>query len=169
MLDADPQHDIVNDKLTRAGLLPRFFERLNISFPIFEESLFRCVLTTYKEKVSPGLLANLYGNALVYWAASPKLSKVNRPDHRSIWVQAEHALNNELICTPGISTILSIILNLSGRPSSHHLSNSAFMGMAVSLANAFGLNRDPSDWDLAPAEKKFRIRIWWLVLVYDRW
>lgn len=86
-----------------------------------------------------------------------------------MWVQAEHALNTELVCTPGISTIISILLNVSGRPSSHHLGNSGIIGMAVSLANAFGLNRNPSAWNLSPPEKKFRIRVWWLVVIYDRW
>ncbi len=41
--------------------------------------------------------------------------------------------------------------------------------MAVSLGNACGLNRDPTAWNLAPSEKQFRVRIWWLLVVYDRW
>ncbi|KAJ5613240.1 hypothetical protein N7510_006434 [Penicillium lagena] len=32
-----------------------------------------------------------------------------------------------------------------------------------------GLNRDPSHWNISPIEKKFRIRIWWLVVIHDRW
>ena len=147
----------------------RFFEKINISFPIFDESLFRRLLATQKEKISPGLLSNLYGNTLVYWKTSSKLSDVGCPDHYSLWVQAENALVSEFKCTPGISTILSIVLNLSGRPSSHMLGNGAQLGMAVALANAFGLNRDPSDWNLSPKEKKFRIRIWRILLIYDRW
>lgn len=49
------------------------------------------------------------------------------------------------------------------------LGNGGLLGMAVALANAFGLNRDPSGWNLSPKEKKFRIRIWRILLVYDRW
>jgi hypothetical protein len=140
-----------------------------MSFPILDEVLFRRVFVTDKEKISPGLLSNIYANALIYWDTSPKLRNFRCPEHRPIWVQAEHAVNAELICTPGISTIISIILNISGRPSSHHLGNGGMLGMAVALANAFGLNRDPSDWNLSPSEKKFRIRIWWLLVIYDRW
>ena len=147
----------------------RFFEKINISFPIFDEVLFRRLLVSQKEKISPGLLSNLYGNTLIYWDASPRLSNVPCPDHYSIWIQAENALTEELKCTPGISTIISIILNLSGRPSVHMLGNGGLLGMAVALANAFGLNRDPSGWNLSPTEKKFRIRIWRILLVYDRW
>ena len=147
----------------------RFFAKINISFPIFDESLFRRLLMTQKETISPSLLAHLYGNTLIYWDASPRLRNVPCPDHYSIWIQAENALAEELKCTPGISTIITIILNLSGRPSTHMLGNGGLLGMAIALANTFGLNRDPSGWNLSPTEKKFRIRIWRVLLVYDRW
>ena len=140
-----------------------------MSFPVFDELLFRRLLVTHKEKISPGLLSNLYGNTLIYWDTSPRLSKVRCPNHYSIWVQAEDALNAELISTPAISTIISIILNLGGRPSSQILVNGGLLGMAVALANAFGLNRDPLGWNLSPTEKKFRIRIWRVLVIYDRW
>lgn len=140
-----------------------------MSFPIFDEILFRRVFATHREKISSGLLSQLYGNTLIYWDTSPKLSTVPCPDHYTIWIQAENALLAEMSSTPGISTIITIILNLSGRPSTHMLGNGALLGMAVALANAFGLNRDPSDWNLSPTEKKFRIRIWRLLVVYDRW
>lgn len=106
---------------------------------------------------------------MIHWDASPILRNVKCPDHYSIWVQAENALTAELSTTPGISTIITIILNLSGRPSTHILSNGGLLGMAVAHANAFGLNRDPSNWNLSPTEKKFRIRIWRILVVYDRW
>lgn len=147
----------------------RFFEKINVSFPIFDELLFRRLLATQKEKISPGLLSTLYGNTLIYWTTSPRLRNVPCPDHYSIWIQAENALIAEFKCTPGISTIISITLNLLGRPSYHMLGNGALLGMAVALANAFGLNRNPSSWNLSPKEKKFRIRIWRILLVYDRW
>lgn len=138
-------------------------------FPIFDEVMFRRIFIANKDKVSPGLLSNLYGNALIYWNTSPRLSSVTCPEHRAIWIQAENALNLEFLSTPGISTIITIILNISGRPSSHHLSNGGQLGVAVALAHAFGLNKDPSEWNLSPSEKKFRTRIWWLLVIYDRW
>ena len=122
-----------------------------------------------EEKISSGLLCQLYGNTLIYWDTAPQLTDASCPDHYTIWMQAENALLAEYTSTPGISTIITIILNLSGRPSTHILGNGAQLGMAVALANAFGLNRDPSDWNLSPSERKFRIRIWGLLVVYDRW
>lgn len=147
----------------------RFFEKINICFPIFDEMLFRKVFVSHKESISPSLLSNLYGNTLTYWNTSPRLSNASCPDQRSVWIQSENALNAELKTTPGISTILTIILNITGRPSTHHLGNGASMGMGVALAYAFGLNRDPSEWNLSLSEKRFRMRIWWLLVIYDSW
>ncbi|OAG39331.1 hypothetical protein AYO21_06535 [Fonsecaea monophora] len=146
-----------------------FFDKINKCFPIFDEILFRRLLLTQKDKISPSLLAFLYGITLIYWNTSPSLKNVPRPDPWPLWRLAEDTLNEEFKCTPGISTIMSILINLSTRPSLLNLGNSALMGMAVSLANAFGLNRDPSGWNLSLTEKKFRIRIWRIVLICDRW
>ncbi|KAJ5683103.1 hypothetical protein N7462_006268 [Penicillium macrosclerotiorum] len=43
------------------------------------------------------------------------------------------------------------------------------VGTAVALSNALGLNRDPSSWAISSSEKSLRIRIWWLVILHDRW
>ncbi|KAK5718414.1 hypothetical protein LTR15_008141 [Elasticomyces elasticus] len=150
-------------------LIDLFFAKVNICFPIFDEEMFRRTYTTNKESMSPSLLCHLYGNSLTYWESSPRLHTQPCPEQRSAWLQAEDAMNAEWRCTSGISTIISIILNLCGRPSSHHLGNGAMLGMAVALANSFGLNRDPSYWNLSPSEKRFRIRIWWLLVIYDVW
>lgn len=64
---------------------------------------------------------------------------------------------------------MSIIINVCGRPSTSMFGNGGMVGTAVALSNALGLNRDPSSWDISPLEKSLRIRIWWLVIVHDRW
>lgn len=47
--------------------------------------------------------------------------------------------------------------------------NGGMVGTAVALSNALGLNRDPSSWSISVLEKSLRIRIWWLVVIHDRW
>ncbi|KAK7191942.1 hypothetical protein DPSP01_013337 [Paraphaeosphaeria sporulosa] len=150
-------------------LIDLFFERANVCFPIFDDISFSNIFSTHKEKISSALLCNLYANALTYWDTSPRLQGTVKPDHRYIWVQANEALNSELFLSPGISAVISIILNVSGRPSTSIFGNGGMIGIAVALSNALGLNRDPSNWNISPPEKVFRIRIWWLVLVHDRW
>ncbi|PYI02696.1 hypothetical protein BO78DRAFT_376485 [Aspergillus sclerotiicarbonarius CBS 121057] len=146
-----------------------FFEYANTSFPVFDEASFLNVYSTHKEKISPALLCNLYANSLIYWNNSPKLRSIRSPDIRYIWNQANEALHSELFLSPGISTVMAMLLNVCGRPSTSIFGNGGMVGTAVALSNALGLNRDPSNWTISPLEKRFRIRIWWLIVIHDRW
>lgn len=144
----------------------RWFLKANPCFPLFDEGSFRASYS-HKEKISPALLCNLYASSLVYWRSSGKVSRA--PDIRYIWNQANEALHSELFLSPGISSIMAILLNVCGRPSTSLFGNGGMVGMAVALSNALGLNRDPSAWGISPLEKSLRIRIWWLVVIHDRW
>ncbi|KAJ6031188.1 hypothetical protein N7540_001920 [Penicillium herquei] len=149
--------------------LDLFFQKANPCFPIFDEALFRSTYSSEKGRMSPALLCSLYANSLVYWKSSPRLRSGRAPDIRFIWNQASEALHSELFLSPGISTVMSIILNVCGRPSTSMFGNGGMVGTAVALSNALGLNRDPSGWSISPLERSLRIRIWWLVVVHDRW
>ncbi|PWY80826.1 hypothetical protein BO94DRAFT_625955 [Aspergillus sclerotioniger CBS 115572] len=135
-----------------------FFRYANICFPIFDEASFLTIYTTHKEKISPALLCTLYAISLIYWNNSSKLRSLRPPDIRYIWNQAIEAIHSELFLSPGISTVMAMLLNISGRPSTSIFGNGGMVGTAVALANALGLNRDPSQWTISPVEKRFRIR-----------
>lgn len=47
--------------------------------------------------------------------------------------------------------------------------NAISCGRLVSLSHCLGLNRDPSNWKISLQEKKQRIRLWWGVVIHDRW
>ncbi|KAB8078881.1 hypothetical protein BDV29DRAFT_187562 [Aspergillus leporis] len=111
---------------------------------------FRNAYVTHKKNISPALLCNLYANSLVYWGNSPRLRSGRCPDIRFIWNLANEALYSELFLSPGISTVMAIILNVCGRPS-------------ISI---FG---NGECWNIRPMEKRFRVRIWWRVVVHDSW
>ncbi|EEP81810.1 predicted protein [Uncinocarpus reesii 1704] len=150
-------------------LVDLFFAKANICFPILDELSFKNTYFNHREKISPALLCNLYASALVYHRDSPQLSLSRSLDIGFIWVQAYEALSSEVFLSPGTSTVISIILNVCGRPTTSMFCNGGMMGLAVAFANALGLNRDPSDWNISPLEKRIRIRLWWLVVVHDRW
>ncbi|KAL3463615.1 fungal-specific transcription factor domain-containing protein [Aspergillus heterothallicus] len=147
----------------------RYFFKANPCFPLFDEASFRGSYSMHKDKISPALLSNLYANSLIYWKSSPRLATGRTPDIRYIWNQANEALHSELFLSPGIPTIMAILINVCGRPSTSMFGNGGMVGMAVALSNALGLNRDPSGWSISPLEKSLRIRIWWLVMLHDRW
>ncbi|KAL2850633.1 fungal-specific transcription factor domain-containing protein [Aspergillus pseudoustus] len=151
------------------GYLNLYFFKANPCFPLFDEASFRSSYSMHKDKISPALLSNLYANSLVYWKSSPRLASGRTPDIRYIWNQANEALHSEMFLSPGIPTIMAILINVCGRPSTSMFGNGGMVGMAVALSNALGLNRDPSGWSTSPLEKSLRIRIWWLVIIHDRW
>lgn len=141
--------------------------------PIFDRTQLMDLYLKQKDKISPALLANLYANAQIYWKTasmnSPADPTLRCPDGRFLWVQAHEALHSETFLSPGISTVVALLLNVGGRPSTSPFNNAGMIGTAVALAHALGLNRDPSKWQIHDAEKNMRLRIWWQVVLQDRW
>ncbi|TDZ28490.1 putative transcriptional regulatory protein [Colletotrichum spinosum] len=146
-----------------------FFDKPNRCFPLLDRQSFERRFAQDRGRISPALLSCLYAHTMTYWAQSPVLARHHRPDTRFIWNQANDALYSEIHLSPGISTLLSILLNISGRPLTSIIGNGLQLGSAISLAHALGLNRDPSDWDIPEAEKLLRTKIWWAIFVYDKW
>ncbi|KAL0940003.1 C6 transcription factor [Colletotrichum truncatum] len=146
-----------------------FFEKPNRCFPLLDRRSFEKRFAEDRERISPALRACLYAHTMTYWAQSPTLTEHHRPDTRFIWNQATDALFSEIHLSPGISTLLGILLNISGRPLTSIIGNGLQLGSAISLAHSLGLNRDPSDWDIPETEKLLRTKIWWAIFVYDKW
>lgn len=70
---------------------------------------------------------------------------------------------------PALSTMYSVLLDMGGRPIYSMLVNTINNGRAVTLAQTLGLNRDPTNWRRPKSEKSLRIRLWWAVVIHDRW
>jgi hypothetical protein len=121
-----------------------------------------------EKSISPALLACLYAQALPYWRAAKGPGK-HCPNLRYIWNQATEALYSELYLSPGTSTVMAILLNVLGRPLSSMVGNGVLLGSAISLAHSLGLNRDCRDWDISSSEKGLRVRLWWAVVIADKW
>ncbi|KZF25602.1 hypothetical protein L228DRAFT_266062 [Xylona heveae TC161] len=150
-------------------LVDLYFGKVNICFPLLDERSFKKLFSENKEKISPALLSNLYTNSMIYWRHSPLLSRDRCPDIRFCWLQSCEALHSELFLSPGTSAIITILLNIGGRPSTSVFGNAGLLGTAVALSHALGLNRDPTEWDISSLEKRLRIRIWWALVIHDRW
>lgn len=110
----------------------------------------------------------MYAIALPYWSVSSHLQTWPRPDLAFAWNQAVIALNEDFEA-PSITTLLSVLLDLSGRPSLEMRYNLINVGRAVCLARSLGLHRDPTNWQVPEAEKHFRANLWWTVLIHDFW
>lgn len=106
---------------------------------------------------------------MVLWNPNMSYTGQNPPDSRFIWVQADEALRRELLLSPGLSTIIAILLSVGGRPTTSMTGNAISMASAVALSHSLGLHRDPTTWSIPPGEKRLRLRLWWAILVHDRW
>lgn len=129
------------------------------------------VQESYRKKGLPHVLVcEIYAAAMISWQTSSKLvnARPTRPDIRYVWNKTVEALNEEFLA-PGFSTVLSCILDLTGRPTTSMTYNAINIGRAVALSQSLGLNRDPTSWNLDQRQKALRMRTWWGVLIHDWW
>ncbi|KAI1653857.1 fungal-specific transcription factor domain-containing protein [Daldinia decipiens] len=173
-MNANPSHSKcqVVEKLLEPWtqqLINLYFQKANICFPLLNEESFQRQYSTTKERLSPALLSSLYAHSLVYWRSDPQLAEQRSPDVRFIWNLASEALQSELFLSPGIYTIIAILLNIGGRPTTAIVGNSVRLGSAVSLAYSLGLNHNPLSWDIPQPEKMLRMYTWWTILIHDKW
>ena len=141
---------------------------MNPYVPILDAPSFLQLYRHQRQKVPPALLCELYAASTILWNQSPKLSKKQCPNRRYCWSLAVKALNDDFH-SPGLATIIASLLASGGRPTSTVTGNATNIGQAVALAHSLGLNRDPSSWNLRDHEKSVRVRIWWAVLIHDKW
>ncbi|KAI8952423.1 fungal-specific transcription factor domain-containing protein [Xylaria longipes] len=151
------------------NLVDVYFSKVHHCFPVLDERTFKLQYATLKEKISPVLLMSLYAQSMVYWRNSSSTSDQHYPDLRFIWNKANEALNSELFASPGMSAIAAILLNVSGRPLTAMIGNGVLLGSAISLAHSLGLNHNCIDWNITPSEKLLRTRLWWAIVVFDKW
>lgn len=150
-------------------IVSRYFSKINICLPLLDYDSFKLQYKNEKEKISPALLASLYAHSTIYWRFSEDLARYRALDNRFIWNLANEVLYSELHLSPGISTVTAILLNVGGRPTTSLIGNGVQLGAAVSLAHSLGLNRNPSSWDIPASEKFLRMKIWWSLLIHDKW
>lgn len=150
-------------------LVRLFIDRFNIAFPIFDgEQFWESYITEALEDPPAALLCQVYSMSLVYWKHTQKLACHPKPDVRYAVNMTVAALHEDF-SAPGLSTISAALIDLTGRPIFSMTGNAISCGRMLSLANCLGLNRDPSLWKLSDQEKYQRIRLWWGVVIHDRW
>ncbi|KAF7950360.1 hypothetical protein EAE96_007647 [Botrytis aclada] len=145
-----------------------YFRHIHPSFPIIDEHNFNQLYSKGDKSLSPALICDILASALVYWRRSPNLKQFPVPDQRYCWNLAVESLQGDFLA-PGLSTLYAALLDLSGRPVISITGNTLTSGRSVALAHSLGLNRDPSRWRISDHEKNLRTRLWWGVLIHDRW
>ncbi|KAL6918073.1 hypothetical protein FSST1_009568 [Fusarium sambucinum] len=152
-----------------SGVLDVYFEKVNSSFPLLDEAHFRKQYREKKDSISPALLSCLYAHSIVFWNSSPTLSRHRCPDGRFIWNLATEAIYSQIHRSPGISVIEAAILNIGGREVTSLIGNGVLFASSVAMAHSLGLNHSPIPWEIPQSEKNLRMRIWWALLIHDKW
>jgi hypothetical protein len=147
----------------------RYLRKANPCLPLLDESSFRAQYMNARHRISPALLANLYAHSLTFWQHDPVLARERCPDARFVWNLAIEASYSELHASAGISTVKALLLDVGGRPTTSMTGNGVRLSSAISLCHSLGLNRNPLPWDIPQAEKHLRMKIWWSILLHDRW
>lgn len=125
-------------------------------------------------QMPPCVLAAIYGHALPFCAWDERLCvDVYTPPSADALFKLAWLSCQSLLHTPNISVMQTLLLLVQRRPTNKHVSDTPFkcviMSAAVSIAQALGLNRDPTDWPIPSWEGKQRKRLAWAVYVQDKW
>ncbi|KAL2013091.1 hypothetical protein VTN00DRAFT_616 [Thermoascus crustaceus] len=153
----------------KQDLVRIFLDRFNQSFPIFDgEAFWESYISESADDPPAVLVCQVYAMSLIYWKHTPKLARHPKPDVRYAVNLTVAALHEEF-SAPGLSTISAALVDLTGRPIFSMTGNAISCGRTVSLSHCLGLNRDPSNWKISQQEKDQRIRLWWGVVIHDRW
>ncbi|KAF2819533.1 hypothetical protein CC86DRAFT_362382 [Ophiobolus disseminans] len=145
-----------------------YFTHVHYHFPILDDETCQLLRSGQFAKVPNNLMCVIYALGSPLWSRSDTLKLHPRPDSYYLWNKAISAILEDFL-SPGMSTIQAAVLDQIGRPSVSIVGNITLCGRTVSLAQTFGLHRDPSKWNITENEKSVRIRAWWCCLVTDHW
>jgi hypothetical protein len=70
---------------------------------------------------------------------------------------------------PTLRTIQLALVTISSRPAINVGQNTIAMGRLISAAQLLGLHLDCSRWRILKSEQILRQRIWWAIVVSDKW
>jgi len=148
-------------------VLATYYEHVNPCYPVTEEEY---VMNRLKDRnqLPQTFLVNVVAHSLFYWDLSSALGTHARPDQDFAW-QVAVAANTADIQKNDIDTIVSVAINIAGRPSRCVVSNTTNVARIVALSHAIGLNHDCSEWKISDQEKRMRWKAWWGVVLHDRW
>jgi hypothetical protein len=145
-----------------------YFSHVHYHFPMLDDETCELLRSGHFAKVPNNLMCVVYSMGSALWTRSEILKMHPRPDSHYVWNKGISATLEDFL-SPGMPTIQAAVLDQIGRPSVSIVGNITLCGRTVSLAQTFGLHRDPSQWDITKNEKSVRIRLWWCCLITDHW
>ncbi|KAI8391513.1 fungal-specific transcription factor domain-containing protein [Radiomyces spectabilis] len=170
------------DRHTSDQLLKIYFANIHPVLPVINKTDFLKQYRDQADTYPPADLLNAMFGAAARFMECEDLNRKNKSSERPEtawdvpvgWSDRFFDRAQQIICMPtgtsSIAKVQAIILihNHSGNLDSKSSACWLLGGMAIRLAQNFGLNRNCEHWDIPESEKQTRKRIWWSLLVTDR-
>lgn len=145
-----------------------YFNHVHYHFPVLDDDTVDLLRSGQFSKIPNNVMCVIYAIGGPMWSRSDTLKMHPRPDSYYLWNKGISATLEDFL-SPGMSTIQAAILDQIGRPSVSIVGNITLCGKTVSLAQTFGLHRNPIPWNITEDEKSVRLRAWWCCLITDHW
>lgn len=145
-----------------------YLDKVHPAFPIIDETKLLGTQKNEASGLSAALICQIYAITMSYWNQASFSKAHPHPDSRFAWNLAVKALQDDFLA-PTLSTLQTVLVDLTGRPTYSITGNVINIGRAVTFSYSLGLNRDPSQWNISQREKDLRIRLWWGILIHDKW
>ncbi|KAF2703162.1 C6 transcription factor-like protein [Pleomassaria siparia CBS 279.74] len=152
----------------KQAVIDLFFNHAHHHFPVLDDETCSTLRNGPTDNMPKNVVCVVYAIGSPHWTRSDTLKMHAKPDAHYVWNKAISAVLEDFL-SPSMATIAAAVLDQVGRPSVSIVGNMTLCGRTVSLAQTFGLHRDPSKWDITHDEKMVRIRLWWGVLITDHW
>ncbi|GAA5917658.1 hypothetical protein JCM5296_005673 [Sporobolomyces johnsonii] len=141
-----------------------FLQQTYPAFPVLDKSSIERALSGSSlpsEEVSYGLLTSLIAHSTCYVTEL-------RPHHKHLWRQVLLSLEDEYR-KPSLQTLQLALITVASRPAINTGQNTIAMARLVGAAQLLGLHLDPTLWRISHSQRVLRKRIWWLILINDKW
>ncbi|KAI9812477.1 MAG: Fungal specific transcription factor [Pycnora praestabilis] len=145
-------------------LLKVYFDTVHLNFPILQKKVFLEKYRRSYREFSPPLLAAVYILALNWWARTPDLASLPKPNVQRLEEIALRSIGY-VINRPKLSTVQAGLLLLQRLNEDSWNLTTQLVGISQDL----GLHLDCTDWRIPTWERGLRKRLAWGLYMQDKW
>lgn len=170
IINKEEIHTLIGKSGPRLLLL--FFRHINPFLPVFSRGRFYFGTNQNLVDFHTSLLSNVLNLAMDWWAKDPILSLQNPPSSEHLLRIARSSIMEETN-KPNYSCLQACILLSQKRLEDMNSIDTPFvwsiLGMACSIAQSMGFDKECLEWKIPDWEKRVRRRIWWTLMIQDTW
>lgn len=153
-------------------LVALYFRVVHPSFPILHRAVYLEKYERSLHEFTAASLGAVYLLASSYWAYSPKLVDVPKPDIPRLWTITLESFQYTIF-RPKLSSVQAGLLLAQYEGTDGGTVSSGSRGKLtahlISIAHKVGLHLDPGNWDIPAWEISLRRRLAWALYMQDKW